>query len=145
VSTFRTSRAFAAPPETVFAAFEQPERLAKWWGPNGFHNTFDLFDFKPGGLWRFTMHGPNGSNFPNEATFVAIEPARKIVIKHLSKPHFQLTIELESNASGTLVTWEQAFESPEVAASLKHIVEPANEQNLSRWQGAVANGGSGLA
>ncbi len=145
MSTFKASRAFAAPPEAVFASFAKPERLSEWWGPDGFYSTFDAFEFKPGGRWRFTMHGPDGSDYPNEATFVSIEPARKIVIKHLSKPHFQLTIKLESNASGTLVTWEQAFESSEVAASLKHIVEPANEQNLSRWQAAVENGGNGAA
>jgi uncharacterized protein YndB with AHSA1/START domain len=143
MSTFTTSRAFSAPPEAVFAAFAAPERLSKWWGPDGFNNTFDTFEFKPGGLWRFIMHGPDGSNYPNEASFVSIEPARKIVIKHLSKPHFQLTIGLEAHGSGTLVTWEQSFESPEVAASLKHIVEPANEQNLSRWQ-AVVQSGSGV-
>jgi uncharacterized protein YndB with AHSA1/START domain len=145
VSTIRTSKAFAAPREAVFSAFENPERLAKWWGPDGFHNTFEVFDFKPGGVWRFTMHGPNGSSFPNEAIFAEIEAARKIVIKHVSKPHFDLTIILEDNTSGTLVTWEQAFESPEVAESLKHIVEPANEQNLSRWQGEVATGEIGIA
>ena len=139
MSTFRTARTFSATPNAVFSAFKAPERLARWWGPDGFHSTFDVFEFRPGGHWRFTMHGPNGSSFPNEATFDVIEPDRKIVIRHLSNPHFQLTVELEGNASGTLVTWEQAFESPEVAASLKHIVEPANEQNLSRWQDAVAN------
>jgi hypothetical protein len=36
---------------------------------------------------------------------------------------------------------EQAFESAEVAASIKHIVEPANEQNLNRWQAEVAANG----
>ena len=145
MSIFKTSRAFAAPPDAVFAAFAAPERLSQWWGPDGFRNTFETFEFKPGGLWRFTMHGPDGSNYPNEASFVAVEPARKIVIKHLFHPHFQLTIGLEGNASGTLVTWEQAFESAEVAASLKHICEPANEQNLSRWQAVVGGGGKGVA
>lgn len=140
MSRFKTSRAFAASPEEVFAAFSTPERLSKWWGPDGFRNTFETFEFKPNGVWRFTMHGPDGSNYPNEAVFVSIEPTQKIVMEHLSQPHFQLTIKLEGTASGTVVTWEQAFESPDVAASLKHIVEPANEQNLNRWQADVATG-----
>jgi uncharacterized protein YndB with AHSA1/START domain len=140
MSTFKTSRTFAALPEAVFAAFAAPERLAKWWGPDGFRNTFETFEFKTGGLWRFIMHGPDGVNYPNESCFVSVEPARKIVVKHLSQPHFELTIELESTAAGTLVTWDQAFESPEVAASVKHIVEPANEQNLNRWQAEVGVG-----
>ena len=147
MSTFKTSRTFAAPPEAVFAAFAVPERLAKWWGPDGFSNTFETFEFKPGGLWRFTMHGPDGTNYPNESTFVTIVPVRKIVIdvQHLSRHHFTLTIELARMAAGTLVTWEQAFENPDEAISVKHIVEPANEQNLNRWQAEIAAGPSGGA
>ncbi len=143
MSTFKTSRSFSAPPEAVFAAFSSPERLARWWGPDGFSNTFENFEFKSGGVWRFTMHGPDGSNYLNEASFASIEPNRGVVVKHLSQPHFTLSISLEPTATGTTVTWAQAFESPEVAASIKHIVEPANEQNLSRWQAEVAENGRG--
>lgn len=135
--TFKTTRIFSAPAETVFAAFEAPNRLAKWWGPNGFRNTFETFEFKPGGLWRFTMHGPDGTNYLNESRFVSIEQARQITIKHLSQPHFQLTITFAPTGSGTLVTWEQAFEDEAFAANVRHIVEPANEQNLDRWEAEV--------
>lgn len=145
MSTFITSRAFSASPAEVFAAFSAPERLARWWGPDGFRNTFEVFELKPGGLWRFTMHGPDGTNYPNEATLVSIEPNRAVVINHISQPHFQLSITLEPTATGTLVTWEQVFESPQIAASIRHIVEPANEQNLSRWQTEVAAHGRGVA
>lgn len=65
-------------------------------------------------------------------------PNRELVVRHVSQPHFTLSIRFDRTASGTTVTWEQAFDSPEVAASIKHIVEPANEQNLSRWQAEVA-------
>ncbi len=91
------------------------------------------------------MHGPDGTNYPNEATFASLEPGRAVVINHISQPHFQLSITLEPTATGTLVTWEQVFESPQVAASIRHIVEPANEQNLSRWQAEVAMHGRGGA
>lgn len=138
MSTFKTSRVFAAAPEQVFAAFAAPERLARWWGPDGFRNTFDQFEFKPGGLWRFTMHGPDGSNYPNESRFVAISPESEIVIRHLSQPCFQLTIALQPEGAGTRVNWEQAFDLPEVAAAVAHVVVPANEQNLTRWEAEVA-------
>lgn len=138
MTTFKTSRVFAATPEAVYAAFAAPERLARWWGPDGFRNTFDTFDFKPGGLWRFTMHGPNGADYPNESTFVTLEPGRTIVLRHTNQPHFQLTIGFEAVGGGTLVTWAQAFDDADVAAKVKHIVEPANEQNLDRWEAEVA-------
>jgi uncharacterized protein YndB with AHSA1/START domain len=137
--TFKTSRAFSAPPEAVFAALSSPERLARWWGPDGFSNRFEDFEFKRGGVWKFTMLGPDGSSYPNESIFDSIVLNRLVVVKHVSQPNFTLSIKLEPTASGTTVTWEQAFESPEVATSIKHIVEPANEQNLNRWQAEVAN------
>ena len=141
MSTFKTSRAFSAPPEVVFAALASPDRLARWWGPDGFSNTFEVFEFKSGGVWRFTMHGPDGSNYLNESVFASIEPNRGVVVQHLSQPHFTLSIRLKPHATGTLVSWEQTFESADVAASVKHIVEPANEQNLSRWQAEVTENG----
>lgn len=145
MSIFKTTRVFSAPAEAIFAAFAAPYRLAKWWGPNGFRNTFETFEFKPGGFWRFTMHGPDGTNYPNESLFVSIEPACEITLKHLCQPHFQLTITLASAGVGTLVTWEQTFEDAAIAANVRHIVEPANEQNLDRWEAEVRAGESGGA
>jgi len=143
VYTFKTSRLFSVAPEAVFAALSSPERLARWWGPDGFSNRFENFEFKNGGVWRFTMHGPDGSNYLNESVFASIEPNCGVVVQHLSQPHFTLSIRLEPHATGTIVSWEQTFESAEVAASVKHIVEPANEQNLSRWQAEVDEFGRG--
>ena len=138
MNAFTTTRVFKASPAAVFAAFSEPARLARWWGPDGFRNTFSKFEFKPGGQWLFIMHGPDGTNYPNEMTFVAIEPARQVVMTHTNQPYFQLTIRLEGTVAETLVTWEQVFENAEIAASIAHIVEPANEQNLNRWQAEVA-------
>lgn len=140
MSTFTTSRTFAAAPDAVFAALADPARLARWWGPAGFRNTFDTFEFQVGGQWRFTMHGPDGTDYPNEATFVAIEPGRKVVIRHTVQPHFQLSITLTAVGGGTQVLWEQAFDDPQVAAAVRPIVEPANEQNLDRWEAEVRAG-----
>jgi uncharacterized protein YndB with AHSA1/START domain len=141
MSVFVTSRTFAATPAAVFAALAAPERLARWWGPAGFRNTFDVFEFTPGGRWRFTMHGPDGTAYPNESMFVAIEPTCSVIVDHTCLPHFRLTIRLTEVAGGTLVSWEQVFANAEFAASIKHIVEPANEQNLDRWQAEVGVGG----
>jgi len=100
-------------------------------GPDGFHITITVFEFRPGGLWRYVMHAPHGASYPNEASVLAIEPDRGVVIAHTSQPHFQLTLRLQATATGTLATWIQAFESPEAAVALKHIVEPANEQKVA--------------
>jgi len=134
---FQTSREIPASIEEVFAAMSHPERLAKWWGPAGFTNTFNLCEFKPNGRWTFTMHGPDGTNYPNEALFSEIEAPEKVVILHTCEPKFSLTIELRSTAAGTIVSWTQVLENPELARQLESIIVPANEQNLDRWTAEV--------
>jgi uncharacterized protein YndB with AHSA1/START domain len=137
MNTFETSREIPAPVGQVFAAFSQPERLARWWGPAGFTNTFATCEFKTGGRWSFTMHAPNGAHYPNESVFTEIAAPNKVVVRHVSEPKFDLTIVLTASGRGTLVYWSQAFADAEVAGRVRHIVIPANEQNLDRLTAEV--------
>jgi len=137
MSTFTSIRNLRAEPSAVFAAIKDPARLAKWWGPNGFSNRFEVFEFKPGGKWVFDMIGPDGKVYPNESVFVNIEADRQVVIRHICQPFFTLTITLEPSSGGSLVRWEQAFVDAAVASAIRHIVVPANEQNLDRLSAEV--------
>ena len=137
MSTFKTSREIPVPIEEVFAAISDSAQLARWWGPAGFTNTFTLCEFRNGGRWTLTMHGPDGSNYPNEYVFNEIFQPTKVVISHVHEPKFVLTLDLVSSAKGTLVSWSQAFENAEVARRIEHIVVPANEQNLDRLSAEV--------
>ncbi|MCA9449996.1 MAG: SRPBCC domain-containing protein, partial [Candidatus Omnitrophica bacterium] len=94
MSTFRHSRHLSASPEAVFAAFEDPARLAQWWGPEGFSNTFEVFEFRPGGRWVFTIHGPDGKDYPNESEFLEIVPGSMVRLRHVCLPHYELSITL---------------------------------------------------
>ncbi|KAB2970768.1 SRPBCC domain-containing protein [Zoogloea sp.] len=132
MSTFSTTRHLGAAPAEVFAAIRDAERLARWWGPDGFSNRFDVFEFRPGGRWIFSMIGPDGTVYPNESVFSVIDVDRRLVIRHLCQPHFELSIALEPVDGGTLLHWEQVFADASVARAVAHIVEPANEQNLDR-------------
>ena len=132
MTTFETSREIPASPDEVFAAFSDPERLARWWGPAGFTNTFAVCEFKPGGRWSYVMHGPNGGQYRNESVFAEVDAPRKVVVQHVSEPKYRLTVTLAPSASGTTVSWSQAFEKADVASRIQHIVVPANEQNLDR-------------
>ncbi len=132
MKAFQTSRDIPVLPVDIFAAFSNPESLAKWWGPNGFSNTFNQFQFKPEGKWSFIMHGPDGANYPNESEFIEIVPNEKVVIRHHSQPNFTLTVTMKSSGIGTTINWLQEFDNEEIAKNIAHIVEPSNEQNLDR-------------
>ena len=137
MTTFNTSLEIPATAEQVFSAISHPERLARWWGPAGFTNTFNFCDFKNGGSWSLIMHGPDGRNYPNENVFAEIEPLRQIIIQHASEPKYRLAIVLTPSAAGTVVSWSQTFDSSEVARRIEHLVVPANEQNLERLSDEV--------
>lgn len=138
MKTFETSREIPATPEQVFAAIRDPDRLARWWGPAGFTNTFEVCEFRPGGRWAFVMHGPDGRSFPNENVFAAIEPPTRVAIDHVVGHKFRLTIGLAPSATGTRVSWSQTFEDANEARRIEHVVVPANEQNLDRLAAEVA-------
>lgn len=138
MTTYNTSREIPATIEQVFAAISDPERLARWWGPAGFTNKFHVCEFREGGRWSLTMYGPDGKHFANENVFAEIDPPAKVVVEHVSEPKYRLIIGLTSSAEGTVVTWSQTFENPEVASRIEGIVVPANDQNLERLSTEVS-------
>lgn len=138
-ATVRTRREVPHPPARVFAAFAAPVLLARWWGPDGFTSTFETFEFRPGGRWTFVMHGPDGAAYPNESVFDAVDEPSRVVIRHLSPPAFVLTVTLAAAGDGTIIDWVQEFADPAVAARMRPLVEPANEQNLDRLQAVLGD------
>jgi uncharacterized protein YndB with AHSA1/START domain len=63
------TRVFDAPRELVFKAYTDPALTPQWWGPRGFTTTVDQMDVRPGGVWRFVMHGPDGTDYPNKIVY----------------------------------------------------------------------------
>jgi uncharacterized protein YndB with AHSA1/START domain len=136
-----SSRDFAVSRESLFAAFRDPARLAAWWGPAGFTNTIHCFDFRPGGAWRFTMHAPDGTAYPNESHFTAIETPAHIVFIHEGPVHrFEMTMTLAALPAGTRLTWRMRFDDATEAARLRGFIAAANEQNFDRLQTHLAGG-----
>ncbi|MBT2299008.1 SRPBCC family protein [Variovorax paradoxus] len=136
---FVHARLIDAPRERVFKAFSDPAHLARWWGPNGFTSTFHEFDLRPGGAWRFVMHGPDGANYPNESVFFEVVEPERIVFEHMSQHHFQLTITFEARGTKTLVGWRQVFDTEAERQRIAKFVVEANEQNLDRLAAEALN------
>jgi len=138
VGALCTARVLAAPPAAVFKAIADRHLLARWWGPAGFRNSFHHFDFRPGGLWRLTMHGPDGTDYANESRFAEIVPNQRVVIEHTNAPLFTLTITLAPQDGGTRIAWHQRFADAETCARLAPVCTPGNEQNLDRLAAVLA-------
>jgi len=126
------SKIIAATPAVVFAAIADPQRIARWWGPEGFTNTIHKFNFVEGGSWLLTMHGPDGKDYPNESRFTRLVANQVFEIEHLGAPHFFLTVELVPVGHATEVTWCQTFDTAEHFKQVSAFVAAANEQNLAR-------------
>ena len=134
-----TSRVLPFRRSDVYLAIATPERLARWWGPEGFTSTTEACDFREGGHWRFTFRGPDGAQYPNHNVFALIEPARRVVIRHEDRTHgFRLTISLQDEGNGTRVGWQQVFDDAAERDRMAPICIPANEQNLDRLHADVA-------
>jgi uncharacterized protein YndB with AHSA1/START domain len=109
-------REFDAPRELVFSAWTDPSRLAQWWGPNGFTTTTHSFDFRPGGAWRFVMHGPDGRDYQNRITFEEIVPPARLVYRYgdggdVEPVQFRQTVTFEDIGGRTRITWRSDFPS----------------------------------
>lgn len=138
-----SARTFEAPRSIVFRAFTDADVLARWWGPAGFTSTFHEFDLRPGGVWRFTMHAPDGTTFDLEKRFLAVVPEERIVLRHVDPSHgFRMEMDFGDEGEGTRLVWRMRFEDPEEAARVRAAVLAANEQNFDRLAAELADGGS---
>ena len=136
-----STRVLKASPAEVFAAFRDPARLAEWWGPSGFTNTFETFDFRPGGEWKFVMHGPDGKNYVNESVFEEIDEPKTLVFLHLRTMHrFRMTMTFDEQDGGTKLTWRMVFDTAEECGRVKVFTGQANEQNFDRLEANIATG-----
>ena len=133
-----SSRIINATREKVFRAFSDPDHLKNWWGPKGFKNTFSEFDLRPGGNWRFVMHGPDGTDYPNQSLFLEIVDAERIVFKHVSAPSFKMTITFEDLQGKTKVTWQMLFETAAIRNNVAKYAKNANEENFDRLEAELA-------
>jgi len=105
------TREFDAPRELVWAAWTDPKHIARWWGPRGFTNTIEHMDVRPGGSWRFVMHGPDGTDYKNEHTYVEVVRPERIVMDHVSGPTFRMTATFAEHGGKTTVTMRMTFDS----------------------------------
>jgi uncharacterized protein YndB with AHSA1/START domain len=135
-----TERSFPVPLRRLYDAWSVPEQLTRWWGPEGFRNTFSEFDLRPGGYWRFIMSGPDGVDYRNESMFVEVLLEERIVFDHLSGHRFRTTAEFFVHEHGARLRWSMVFDDAEEYEKVREYIARANEENLDRLEALL--GGS---
>jgi uncharacterized protein YndB with AHSA1/START domain len=112
------SRLLNAPRELVWEVWTNPEHVKHWWGPDGFTNTISEMNVKKDGVWKLTMHGPDGRDYPNKIIFLEVLKPERIVYKHSDEDgtegvSFLTTITFEAHGNKTLLTMHGVFDTVE--------------------------------
>jgi uncharacterized protein YndB with AHSA1/START domain len=134
------TRVFDAPREMVFDAWTHPEQVARWWGPNGFTTTIDKMDVRPGGVWQFIMHRPDGTDYNNLIIYVEIARPERLVYAHVSDPKFDSAVTFEEQDGKTKLTMRMLFGTAEEMATVikVHGAAEGAKQHLARLAEFVA-------
>ena len=107
------TRVFDAPRALVFEAFTDAKHIGEWWGPNGFTTTTYEMDVRPGGAWRYVMHGPDGTDYSNKMVYSEVVKPERLAYAHGTDddgpPLFHATITFEDQGGKTLVTLHSIF------------------------------------
>jgi uncharacterized protein YndB with AHSA1/START domain len=117
------TRIFDAPRAFVWKAWTDTEHVAQWWGPNGFTNTIHEMNVSPGGIWRFMMHGPDGTDYPNKIVFIEVVEPERLVYMHGDEgdpDQFHVTVTFAAQGGKTSLTMRSVFRT---AAERDYVVE----------------------
>jgi uncharacterized protein YndB with AHSA1/START domain len=135
------TRILNAPRELVWEVWTNPEHIKHWWGPNGFTNTIHEMEVKPGGVWDFIMHGPDGVNYKNKIIYKEVVKPERLVYDHVSGPKFEATITFVARGNKTVVTMHSVFESAEqLAIVVKQFkADVGMVQNMDRMENYLLN------
>jgi uncharacterized protein YndB with AHSA1/START domain len=146
------TRLINAPQELVFDAWTDPEQVGQWWGPSGFTTTTHKMEVKPGGVWRFVMHGPDGRDYQNKITYLDIVPPERLVYRHggdedLEPVSFHTTVTFVAEGNKTRVTMRSVFPTAEYRDRVvkEHGAIEGGEQHLARLDEHLAGGGTGTS
>jgi uncharacterized protein YndB with AHSA1/START domain len=131
------TRVFDAPRTLVFDAWTDAKHVGRWWGPKGFTTTTHAIEVRPGGVWRFTMHGPDGTDYPNKITYLEIVKPERLVYDHgdQGEPgYFQSTVTFAEEGMKTRLSMRMLFPTAgerDAVVQKYNAVEGAN-QHLDR-------------
>jgi len=141
-------RIFDAPVEAVWDAWTDPDQVVKWWGPRGFTLTTHSKDLRPGGHWKYTMHGPDGADYKNTTQYLEVEKHKKLVYDHGggegTAPLFRVTVIFNEVKGKTKMDMTMTLPTPEAAEQTRAFIKRAGgDSTWDRLAEYLAIEGSG--
>ena len=122
-------RIYDAPVKMVWEAWTDNDKVAKWWGPRGFSITTHAKDLRVGGFWKYTMHGPDGTNWENRTIYHEVEKYSRLVYDHGGNedrpPLFRVTVNFKEVKGKTHMDMTMAFDTAETAKQSKKFIKEA--------------------
>jgi uncharacterized protein YndB with AHSA1/START domain len=88
----------------------------KWWGPKGFTITIQEIDVKPGGYWRYVMHGSDGVDYDNVIRYIEVQTNEGLVYNHgdhEDEEQFRVTVTFARNGNTTELEMRSLFKTQE--------------------------------
>lgn len=129
------TRVFDAPRELIWKAWTDPKHIAQWWGPRGFTMTIHELDLRPGGVWRHTLHGPDGTKYPTECIFHEIKKPERIAYS-LSGG------KLDAARITSEVTWIFEAQGDKTKLTLRMVFSSTEERDHNEKTYRVIEGGT---
>jgi uncharacterized protein YndB with AHSA1/START domain len=132
----RISRVYDAPVQAVWDAWTEPDQVARWWGPRGFTITTHSKDLRPGGTWIYTMHGPDGTDYPNTTYYHEVRERELLVYDHGASegrpPLFRVTVTFQAvGDERTAMEMTMTLATPEAAEEIAKFIKKAGGE--STW------------
>jgi uncharacterized protein YndB with AHSA1/START domain len=127
-------RVYDAPVKAVWEAWTNPKQVAQWWGPRGFTLTSHSKDLKVGGSWHYTMHGPDGVDYPNKTKYFEVEKYSRLVYDHGGNddrpPLFRVTVQFSENKGKTKMEMSMVLPTPEAAEETRKFIKKAGGDSI---------------
>lgn len=122
----KITRIYDAPVKAVWDAWTDPEQVAQWWGPRGFTITHHGKDLRPGGYWNYTMHGPDGMDYPNRTIYHEVVKYSRLVYDHGGSedrpPLFRVTVNFSETKGKTKLEMTMTLATAEAAEETRIFV-----------------------